>query len=74
MTDYQTTNRHLFLNSRSRVRDHLKTAAGVALFILAFGIVGRMDYDDAVAMEAMQQAQQPQVEQLASAAPTVCNK
>lgn len=75
MTDLQTTMRHTGLSGQRRIPEALKTAGLLAFFILAYGIVGRMDYEDAVAMEAAAKAQQPQAVQLASAAEsTACGK
>ena len=72
MTDHRTSQRLLFIKG-SQTAERLKAAGLIALFFLAFGIVGRMDYDDAVAMEAAQKGQQPQAVQVADAAPSVCN-
>lgn len=72
MTDYHTTQRHLFIKNSTGLVDRLKTAGAIVFVVLAFGIVGRMDYDDAVAMEAAQNGQQPQAVQVADAAPAVC--
>lgn len=72
MTDYHTTQRHLFIKDSTRLVDRIKTAAGILFVVMAFGIVGRMDYDDAVAMEAAQKGQQPEAVQVADAAPSVC--
>lgn len=72
MTDYHTTQRHLFIKNSTGLVDRLKTAGAIVFIVLAFGIVGRMDYDDAVAMEAAQNGQQPQAVQLADAAPAAC--
>lgn len=72
MTDPHTAQRRASLNGRRRIPEALKTAGFIAFFILAYGIVGRMDYEDAVAMEAAQNGQQPQAVQLADAAPAVC--
>lgn len=53
MTEYRTIQRNLFLQGRrAKLLSHLKQAAVAALFTLAFGIVGEMDYQDAVAIEA----------------------
>ncbi len=52
MTDYHTTQRQLFLRGRRPLHDALVTALYVAGFLLLYGIVGEMDYEDAVAMEA----------------------
>ncbi len=52
MTDHHTSQRQLFIKG-SRTAERLKAAGLIALFFLAFGIVGRMDYEDAVAMESM---------------------
>ncbi len=53
MTEYRTIQRNLFLQGRrAKLLSNLKQAAIAALFTLAFGIVGTMDYEDAVAMEA----------------------
>ena len=54
MTDHHTSQRLLFIKGR-RTAERLKAAGLIALFFLAFGIVGRMDYEDAVAMEAVKQ-------------------
>lgn len=51
MTDHHTSQRLLFIKGR-QTAERLKAAGMIAAFFLAFGIVGRMDYDDAVAMEA----------------------
>lgn len=37
-------------------KDALKTAAVIVFILLAFGIVGSMDYEDAVALEAERDA------------------
>lgn len=63
------------LKRQRRIPEALKTAGLLAFFILAYGIVGRMDYEDAVAMEAAAMAQQSQAVQLASATEsTTCGK
>lgn len=72
MTDHHTSQRHLFIKDSTRLVDRIKTAGGILFVVLAFGIVGRMDYDDAVAMEAAQKGQQPEAVQVADAAPAVC--
>lgn len=54
MTDHHTSRRLLFIKGR-QTAERLKAAGLIALFFLAFGIVGRMDYEDAVAMEAVKQ-------------------
>lgn len=71
MTDHHTTARQAGLR-RPRISDNAKTALAVAAIFLLYGIVGRMDYEDAVAMEAAQNGQQPQAVQVADAAPAVC--
>ena len=55
MTDAHTTQRRASLKGQRRIPEALKTAGFIAFFILAYGIVGRMDYEDAVAMEAVKQ-------------------
>ncbi|MDR0672898.1 MAG: hypothetical protein LBF93_04375 [Zoogloeaceae bacterium] len=37
-------------------KDALKTAAVIVFILLAFGIVGSMDYEDAIALEAERDA------------------
>lgn len=75
MTDAHTTQRRASLNGQRRIPEALKTAAILAFIFLAYGIVGRMDYEDAVAMEAAANAQRPQAVQLASATEsTTCGK
>lgn len=67
MNDAHSALRRASLTPQRRIPEALKTAGFIAFFILAYGIVGRMDYEDAVAMEAAAQAQQPQAVQLAIA-------
>lgn len=75
MTDAHTTQRRASLNGQRRIPEALKTAGLLAFLILAYGIVGRMDYEDALAMEAAAKAQQPQAVQLASTSEsTTCGK
>lgn len=75
MNDAHTALRRASLKPQRRIPEALKTAGFLALFLLAYGIVGRMDYEDAVAMEAAANAQRPQAVQLASAAEsTTCGK
>ncbi len=53
MTDYRTIQRNLFLQGRrAKLISRLKEVAIAALVILVLGVVGEMDYQDAVAMEA----------------------
>ncbi len=53
MTEYRTIQRNLFLQGRrAKLISRLKEIAIAAIAILALGIVGEMDYQDAVAMEA----------------------
>lgn len=47
MTDHHTRHRPLFIKGR-RTAERLKAAGLIALFFLAYGIVGTMDYEDAV--------------------------
>lgn len=75
MNDAHTALRRASLKPQRRIHEALKTAGFLALFLLAYGIVGRMDYEDAVAMEAAANAQRPQAVQLASATEsTTCGK
>lgn len=74
MTDHHTRQRLLFIKGY-RTAERLKAACMIALFFLGLGIVGRMDYEYAVAMEAAANAQRPQAVQLASATEsTTCGK
>ncbi len=53
MTEYRTIQRNLFLQGRpAKMISRLKEVAIAAVAILALGIVGELDYQDAVAMEA----------------------
>ncbi len=53
MTEYRTIQRNLFLQGRrAKMISRLKEVAIAALVILVLGVVGEMDYQDAVAMEA----------------------
>ncbi len=53
MTEYRTIQRNLFLQDRrAKMISRLKEVAMAALVILVLGVVGEMDYQDAVAMEA----------------------
>ncbi len=52
MTDYHTSQRQLFLRGRRPLHDALVTALYVAGFFLLYGIVGEVDYQDAVAIDA----------------------
>ncbi len=53
MTEYRTIQRNLFLQGRrAKLISRLKEVAIAALVILVLGVVGEMDYQDAVAMKA----------------------
>lgn len=53
MTDYRIIKRNLFLQGRrAKLLSRMRELAIAALFILALGIVGEMDYQDAVAIES----------------------
>ncbi len=57
MTEYRTIQRNLFLQDRrAKLISRLKEAAVAALAVLALGIVGEMDYQDAVAIDAAKAA------------------
>ena len=75
MNDAHTALRRASLKAQRRIPEALKTVGCLAFFLLTYGIVGRMDYEDAVAMEAAAKAQQLQAVQLASATEsTNCGK
>jgi hypothetical protein len=50
MVDYHTEQRQAWLR-KSRLSDNAMTALAVIAIILAFGVVGSMDYEDALAAE-----------------------
>lgn len=53
MTDHNTAARMAMIGrKRFRISENAKAALAVVALFLAYGIVGRMDYDDAVAAEA----------------------
>lgn len=52
MTDHHTRHRPLFIKGR-RTAERLKAAGLIALLFLAYGIVGTMDYEDAVGQEEL---------------------
>ncbi len=53
MTEYRTIQRNLFLQDRrAKLISRLKEVAIAAVAVLALGIVGEMDYQDAVAIDA----------------------
>ena len=57
MTEYRTIQRNLFLQGRrAKLISRLKEIAIAAVAILALGIVGEMDYQDAVAIDAAKAA------------------
>ena len=76
MTDHNTAARMAMIGrKRFRISENAKAALAVVALFLAYGIVGRMDYEDALAMEAAAKAQQPQAVQLTSATEsTTCGK
>ena len=76
MTDHNTAARMAMIGrKRFRISENAKAALAIVALFLAYGIVGRMDYEDALAMEAAAKAQQPQAVQLASATEsTTCGK
>lgn len=59
MIDLTNHNRHSWQRPQARARliNRLKNAALLAIVVICYGIVGAMDYEDAVMMEAATQAQ-----------------
>ena len=70
MIDFNTTTRRNRLAGLQRrsLAERFKPAAVLLLIFIAYGIVGRMDYDDAVASSQQATATQPQVVLVASVA------
>lgn len=65
MKDSTRHHRHVWPSQRRAARrDRIKTVLAIVFFVIAYGIVGTMDYEDAVAMEEIRTASTSQTTNL----------